>query len=417
MKKIIVFLLCVLMTAANFAPVEAAQLDLSLYSNYAVALDMDTGVILAGKNDHEKMYPASITKIITVAVSLPLIDDLDATTIITARDLETIYETGASSAYFVEGETVTYRDLILGALIPSGADACRALGFNLFGSQEAIVAQMNELVASLNLSDSHFTNTTGIHDENHYSSAYDMAVLLSYASSLAGFDELFSLNKATSSNGLHTWYKRVVYNAINAGIDTSTLLGCKSGYTEAASHTLASITQANNHEIAVVVAQAGKTDTQHSPTMADTMNLTDYVKSHFSDVKVIQTNQEMTWGDVVDGKQAKTSLLAKSEAIAILPEDYLDKLELIYQISELEAPLTTNQSAGKVVVSYDGIMLQEVELLVGDAIERDHIAYFIHHPWELFFPYVTAFLLSGAFVTLLVLSHRLKNKRKKNYLG
>ena len=405
-------MVCLLLGLANLSQVEAAQPNLSLYSQYAVALDSETGAVLYGKNAHDKMFPASITKIVTVAVSLPLIDDLDATTTITDRDLETLYETGASSANFVVGETVTYRDLLLGALIPSGADACRALGFNLFGSQEAIVAKMNELVASLNLSDTHFSNTTGIHDENHYSSAYDMAMLLSYASSLDGFDELFAQNKATSADGMHTWYKMAYYNASNAGINLSNLLGCKSGYTSQASHTLASLTTANDHKIAVVVAKGEKTDTQHSPTMADTMTLTNYVIANYGDVALVQANEQLTTGDVVDGKATQVNLLAKKEATAFLPQDYQDKLDVSYEIDTLEAPLTQNQVAGKAVYTYDGVTINEVELVVATDVARNQFAYFFHHPMELVFPYLAAIALSGIFLALLIISHKIKKQRK-----
>ncbi len=414
MKKLIAIIICLLIGFVDIIQVEAASANtnLNLYANYAVALDTQTGMVLAQKNAYEKMFPASITKIVTVAVSLPLIDDLDAATVITDRDLETLYETGASSANFTVGETVTYRDLIMGALIPSGADACRALGFNLFGSQEAIVAKMNELVASLNLTGTHFTNTTGIHDDNHYTTAYDMAMLLSYASSLEGFDELLSQNKATSSDNLHTWYKRVVYNANNGGIDTSSLIGCKSGYTSMSSHTLASLTTANNHKIAVVVAKADKTDTQHSPTMADTMTLTKYVAANYGDVTMIGALEQLTTGDVLDGSSDQVALIAKDEAVAFLPGNYQDNLEFDYQIDTLEAPLSASQIAGKVVISYDGIMIDELELVVRDDVPRDQVAYFFHHPLELVFPYLTALILSFAFMLLWLVSHKLKKRRK-----
>ncbi|MDD3026995.1 MAG: serine hydrolase [Erysipelotrichaceae bacterium] len=412
MKRLLIVMICLIMAISNMTQVAATLSGPNLYSNYAIALDTQTGMVLTQKKAHGKMYPASITKIVTVAVSLPLIENLDDTVTITAEDLETIYETGASSANFTVGETVTYRDLVLGALIPSGADACRALGFNLFGSQEAIVAKMNELAASLSLTDTHFTNTTGIHDDNHYSSAYDMAILLSYASSLDGFEDLFAQNKATSSNGLHTWYKRVVYNANNAGIDTSSLIGCKSGYTSQASHTLASLTTANNHKIAVVVANAEKTDTQHSPTMADTMTLTDFVAGNFSDISVVAPNSQLTTAPVVDGTSGEVALLAKDGAVAFLPENYQEKLKLEYQVDTLEAPLVPEQTAGKVTISYDGVKLQEIDLVIRDSVARDHISYFLHHPLELVFPYLSGILLAGVFVSLGVVSHKIKKKRK-----
>ena len=82
---------------------------------------------------------------------------------------------------FEVGETVTYRDLLLGAILPSGADATRALANNLCGSQEAFVEKMNECAKKLKLKDTHFVNTTGIHDDNHYTTVHDMALIVQYA--------------------------------------------------------------------------------------------------------------------------------------------------------------------------------------------------------------------------------------------
>ena len=85
------------------------------------------------------MYPASMTKVMTVILALELMDDMKKTTVITQSDIDTVWETGASSANFEVGETVTYEDLLYGAILPSGADATRALANNLCGSQEAFV--------------------------------------------------------------------------------------------------------------------------------------------------------------------------------------------------------------------------------------------------------------------------------------
>ena len=127
------------------------------------------------------MYPASMTKVMTVILALELMDDMKKTTVITQSDIDTVWETGASSANFEVGETVTYEDLLYGAILPSGADATRALANNLCGSQEAFVDKMNELAQKLNLKDTHFVNTTGIHDENHYTTVHDMALIVQYA--------------------------------------------------------------------------------------------------------------------------------------------------------------------------------------------------------------------------------------------
>lgn len=132
-----------------YAVDNSASVDIS--GEYGIVIDQDNGQILYDKKAKEKMYPASITKILTCIVALEMVDDLDKQVTITDSDVETVWETGASAANFTPGEVVTYRDVFMGAMLPSGADACRALANNTCGSQEKFVDKMNALVKKLGL--------------------------------------------------------------------------------------------------------------------------------------------------------------------------------------------------------------------------------------------------------------------------
>ena len=168
-KKLITLGLSLFTFIATMTPIYAvdnsASVDIS--GEYGIVIDQDNGQILYDKKAKEKMYPASITKILTCIVALEMVDDLDKQVTITDSDVETVWETGASAANFTPGEVVTYRDVFMGAMLPSGADACRALANNTCGSQEKFVDKMNALVKKLGLKDSHFVNTTGIHDPDN----------------------------------------------------------------------------------------------------------------------------------------------------------------------------------------------------------------------------------------------------------
>ncbi len=414
MKKILICCLSLLLVAVTATPVQAQEnVNISLYDDYAIVIDNETGIVLGGKNADERMYPASITKVVTVAVSLPLIEDLDETTVITANDLATIYANGASAAYFQVDETVSYRDLVLGALIPSGADACRALAFNLFGSQEAMVAEMNKLVESLGLQNTHFTNNIGLHDEEHYTTAYDMAQLVRYACSVEGFEELFNVNKATSTSGLHTWYKKVVYNARNSGLSTENLLGCKSGYTYEAQSTLASLMNANGRKVVVVVAHSKHAPEQYSTCMYDTIKLTDYVNSNSADYEVVASGQTVGEIEVIDGIEDTIPAVTNESLTLFLPNDYQSRIQLNYEPVSLEAPIMENQQAGKLEVSYDGTVMAVLDVSTANAVERDHIAYFIRYPIRLLFPYVTAIALMIIFILLMLLKIKLNQESTK----
>ena len=156
-------------------------LDLELYSSSAVLVDVQSGTVLAEKGMDEKIYPASMTKVMTLLVAAENLPDLDATFTMTQAIIDPLYLAGASMAGYVNGETVTMRDLLYGAVVPSGAEATEALAQAVAGSEEAFVAMMNEKAAALGLANTHFMNTSGLHDENHYSTVREIALILQAA--------------------------------------------------------------------------------------------------------------------------------------------------------------------------------------------------------------------------------------------
>ena len=156
-------------------------LDLELYSSSAVLVDVQSGTVLAEKGMDEKIYPASMTKVMTLLVAAENLPDLDAAFTMTQAIIDPIYLAGASMAGFVDGETVTMRDLLYGAVLPSGAEATEALAQAVAGSEEGFVAMMNEKAAALDLTNTHFMNTSGLHDEKHYSTVREIALVLQAA--------------------------------------------------------------------------------------------------------------------------------------------------------------------------------------------------------------------------------------------
>ncbi len=156
-------------------------LDLELYSSSALLIDLQSGTVLAEKAPDEKIYPASMTKVMTLLVAAEHLPDLDETFTMTQAIIDPLYLAGASMAGFVDGETVTMRDLLYGAVVPSGAEATEALAQAVAGSEEAFVAMMNEKAAVLGLQSTHFMNTSGLHDENHYSTVREIALILQAA--------------------------------------------------------------------------------------------------------------------------------------------------------------------------------------------------------------------------------------------
>lgn len=177
--------------AAESTSVTAGFSD-SVISEYGVMIDVENGTILAQKGGSSRINPASMTKILTVLTaadalgiggedwdSLPVLEDKFVITI-EITDYSFIH--GCSNVGFDVGEEVTVRDLFYGTILSSGADAALGLAYYVAGSQEAFVELMNQKLEELGLSDStHFTNCVGLYDEDHYSTVYDIAVILKTA--------------------------------------------------------------------------------------------------------------------------------------------------------------------------------------------------------------------------------------------
>lgn len=157
----------------------AMTLKPEVNANFAILVDADAGLVVAEKNGSAKMYPASMTKVMTLLVACEHITDLNEKLEITQDIVDYVKKEGASNCGFKAGEQVTMLDLLYGLILPSGADAALALVRRIAGSEEQFVALMNQKAQQLGISaTTHFTNCTGLYNDNHYSTAEDMAIIM-----------------------------------------------------------------------------------------------------------------------------------------------------------------------------------------------------------------------------------------------
>ena len=221
-------------------------LDLELYSSSAVLVDVQSGTVLAEKGMDEKIYPASMTKVMTLLVAAENLPDLDATFTMTQAIIDPLYLAGASMAGYVNGETVTMRDLLYGAVVPSGAEATEALAQAVAGSEEAFVAMMNEKAAALGLANTHFMNTSGLHDENHYSTVREIALILQAALENETCTEILSAENYRASeteqhpDGLAMTNKFLYRVHHEYALNGAEITAAKTGYTTEAMNCCAS---------------------------------------------------------------------------------------------------------------------------------------------------------------------------------
>lgn len=240
--------------------------DLSmLVSPYAILLDGESGSVLASKKGDEKIFPASMVKMMTVLTAIRSISDLDATTTMSADFYDELYAQDASRAGFEPGEEAKICDLLYGALLPSGAECCMQLAIEAAGSEDAFVELMNQNALDMGLVQTHFTNATGLHSEDQYSTPHEIGEILRTALKNKTFYQVFTTHfytvqpTAVHPDGFTFWsslFKNITDDSVNGG----KLMGGKTGYTDEAGHCLASMAKINGKEYILVTAGWAQTD-------------------------------------------------------------------------------------------------------------------------------------------------------------
>ena len=238
------------------------ELDVSgVNSSHVVLMSANGGKVIGEVNGEERMYPASLTKIMTVIVAIEELDDLEEKIILDADIFPELYAGDATQAGFQAGEAVRAIDLLYGAILPSGAECCIGLADAIAGSEDAFVELMNKKAQKIGMENTHFCDTTGLHDPDHYSTAYDMAVLLKYAIRNDTFREIIETPRhSTGVTNVHpdgiTYYSTLFKNLDDPTVAGGRILGGKTGYTNDSGLCLASFAEIEGREYILVTAGA-----------------------------------------------------------------------------------------------------------------------------------------------------------------
>lgn len=234
-----------------------------LKSPNAILYRLKDDTILLQKNIDVKIYPASLTKMITAIVAIENLTDLKEEIKLSNVMFEGLFEADASMAGFQPGEIVQGIDLLYGALLPSGAECCVGLAVQIAGSEQGFVEMMNQKTAELGMSNTHFENTTGLHDENHYTTVYDLAVFLRYALQNDVFREIFTSSgysiQQTNKHPDGLTLSSTMFDKLkksNQDLIGGEMLGGKTGYTDEAGLCLASLALIEDQEYILITTGA-----------------------------------------------------------------------------------------------------------------------------------------------------------------
>ena len=368
----------------------------------AILVDPDTGEVLYEKNAHEKRYPASITKVMTCLLTLEAVDrgELSLEQVVTAS--ENIY-TGigdnASTADIKVGEQVRIIDLLYAALIPSANEACNIMAEAVSGDVASFVELMNQRAGELGMEGTHFANAHGYHDDDHYTTAYDIYLMSREAMQHETFRTIVgSLNYTMPATNMHD-EPRIV-RSTNALISNFLVLGylyqyatgIKTGSTPEAGYCLASSATKDGRDLISVVLGCervpGSTGSQGHTYFSETVRLFEWGFNNFSTQTMLDsTKRDIPEVDVSLGRQPSVTLMPEGEITALLPNDVSQEdfqYEYTIDASVVEAPVEAGQELGRISVSFNGKEYGILPLVAVASVEADPFLYHLDRVQKFF---------------------------------
>ncbi|MBL7002648.1 MAG: D-alanyl-D-alanine carboxypeptidase [Gammaproteobacteria bacterium] len=360
LKTLFTFILALSISMLSHATPKPTPKAPSLNANSFYLIDFESGVVLAEKNPHKKVEPASITKL----MSMYLVDKALADGQLQLTDTVTISEKAwrmKGSKMFIEvGKEISVQNLIKGMVIQSGNDATIALAEHIAGSEDAFVGYMNHRAEMLGMKNTQFKNATGWPEEGHYSTAHDIAILAQaiireFPASYAYYKEKeFTFNKIRQFNR-----NRLLWR--DDSVD-----GLKTGHTEAAGYCLvASAMREDMRLISVVLgAKSDKARTKYS------QSLINYGFRYFETHKLYSAKETLKEAPIWFGTQEQVSLGIETDLFINIPKGRYKDLNATIEVdSNIEAPISEGQELGAISIKLDGKELSSLPIVALHSVE------------------------------------------------
>lgn len=360
MKAILLFL-SLLLPAAAFAvpaqPLERPVLAAKAYLLY----DFASNQILIEQNGHARMEPASLTKLMTAYLAFAELKrgSLKPDSSITVAPDAVRNASGESRMLLKPGQTVTVDELLRGLIVQSGNDAANTLAISISGSEAAFVAVMNKEAVRLGMKNTHFANPVGMPDPQHYSSAYDMAILA--AALIRDYPEhypLFGLHDYTFNNVNQANRNRLLW--LDPYAD-----GLKTGHTETAGFCLVGSAKRDKRRLISVVLGADS-DSQRA---AESQKLLNYGFQNFDTVRLYQSGQPVTRVRIWKGTESHLDLGFKQDIYLTIPKGQLSQLQAAIETHQpILAPIAPGQPLGILRLTLEGKPYANFPLLARDNV-------------------------------------------------
>ena len=388
---------CLLLMLQLAAPALAAQDDLGdwdVAAKAALLADPDTGELLYARNIHEKLYPASLTKIMSALLVLEAIDagKLTMDTVLTASEtaIANLPDDGSNAGIKV-GEEHTVSELLHCILVVSANEACDILAEGVAGSIEAFVEKMNQRAKELGCENTHFITTNGLHHVEHYTTAWDMYLIAREAYTHEVFMRICSVKyfelPATETTKQRSFYTTnyLIDAHRNASYLYSGAKGIKTGFTSDAGYCLIACAERNDRNLLSVVLGGERVDledgTRDTRSFSETIKLLDYGFDQFSRQIILSTNELIDEIPVALSQQQNSVKLHPAQEIERLIPIDIDpskdiRREVTFLYETVDAPVTKGQVLGSVKLSCGDTVYATVDLLADEDVSSSRILVF-----------------------------------------
>ena len=441
-------LTCPILLSLFALPAAAEETDLNLFCTHAILMDANYNEILYEDSAYEKAYPASLTKVLTALLVIEAIEEgtISADTMVTAGDTTNQgMVAGASTANIKVGETLSVEELLYCLLLPSANEAANILAVAVDGSIEAFVEHMNRRAGELGCKGTHFTNPNGLHEDDHYTTAYDLALMMMKALEYDLFRTIIgSVSYTVPATNMSE--ERLIYNTNGlisnwyySGYVYDKCIGGKTGTTDQAGRCLVSAAEDGDTLLVSVILGSGPMeqegyDQPRQGQLVESARLLKWGFSNFKRVTITQSDEPVAKVAVTLSRQAdEVNLKPQGSITRTLPKDMdLEQIETRITIpyESVEAPVEEGQVLGTMTLSYEGEVYGTLDLVAVTSVERSDLLYkkqqfieFFQNTWVRLILIVLALVVIAVVLKLFVFRKRRRyragvgGRRRGNYRG
>ena len=369
MKKVICFFICVCFMMQSIVVFAEGNTDLGLNAKSAILMEEATGNILYESNPDERLPIASVTKVMTMLLIMEAVDSGK----ISLDDMVTVSENamsyGGSTMFLETGEQLTVNDMLKGIAVASANDGCVAMAEHLAGSESAFVDMMNEKAKGLGMENTHFMNTNGLDEDDHYSSARDVAIM---SRELMKHETIFNYTSIWMDTLRGGKFQLANTNKLIRFYDGAN--GLKTGSTSKALCCLSAAAKRNDMQLIAVVLGAPTS----AERFASAKSLLDYGFANYA------VNTQITAGDEVQkiavekGVDKEVGVVAGDSCSTLVKKGQEDNITKEIKIDEtITAPIEAGQKIGTMTISRDGEVIADIDLNASSAVEKKGIGLII----------------------------------------